>query len=661
MTNSDRSLQWFRFALGALTTLGLVSLVSCGGGGGGTSPPPTPRSIVSLAKVPSGGAQTVSLSNNRLYFANYNRGETLSVSVDGGEIVTHYMSTGSPGSVVHRTPQISILNTETSGSLQALPETAEGIATLSVNQTISSSPQDIVADGTYVYWSEFDNGIAWSSRILRIPLVPTASSPIDISTGASTDRLLPFDLQGIAKIARDGNQLFASEGVTGNIYKIDLSSGSNTTLASGLSTGTLNRIPLAVAGNYLYAVIDSNGNAFGQNGTSILQIDKISGNVTTVATGIIVDGKIKADGGAIYWWDQRGANVVLRRLASQTGQITDLATIATATIYDFIVDGTNVWWFIDASIGNVSIQSVPVTGGIPATLATFDATLGTSYGMAPRAIAADSTSFYWLGQINAIMSLPKTGGIPAVLTREVNSAMTALTLTSTHLVWGENYGGRYGGIRKMPKTGQTTPVSPWSAIFPSMSKHMTVDASTLFWITENFNPTSTGVFSTPVAGGPVQNIGTLDGNGTRVFPYIDALFVAKNTSGGYVISVMPKTGGVDTNVVISNVEIVDLYVVDDVLYFIASDGSSGSVYSYNLNTGQSIQLVQNRPSAKRLYVDTSHVYWSEANVASGGVYRVSRSGGSPETIYTGRSSFDIVGDISRIYWAAGWEVLRTNK
>jgi hypothetical protein len=248
------------FCIGHAHDLEFGEPLGCGGGGGGgvIPTPPPPRTIVSLAKVPGGGAQTVSLSNNRIYFANYNRGETLSVPVDGGEIVTHYMSTGSPGSVVHRTPQISILNTETSGTLQVLPENAEGIATLSVNQAISNSPQDIVADGTYVYWSEFDNGIAWSSRILRIPLVPTASSPIDISTGASTDRLLPFDLQGVAKIARDGNQLFASEGVTGTIYKIDLSTGSYTTLTSGLSTGTLNRVPLAVAGNNLFAVINSN-------------------------------------------------------------------------------------------------------------------------------------------------------------------------------------------------------------------------------------------------------------------------------------------------------------------------------------------------------------------------------------------------------------------
>lgn len=544
-----------------------VTAVNFGVGGGSIG---STGSIVTLAKVPGGGATAATLSNGRVYFTDYNNGRLHSVSVDGGEIVTHYLSTGSPGNIVHLANQIFVLNTETAGILQSLPDTSVGITTLSGSRNISSNPEDIATDGTYVYWSEFDYGGAWSSQVLRTPLVPTASSPVNISSGASTDKLITFPLQGIARIALEVNQLFVSEGVTGNVYKVDLSTGGVSTLASALSTGTLNKLPLAVTGGYLYAVV---------NGATIVQINKSSGGQTTVASGVIIDSKIKSDGNGVYWWEQQQTNLVLRSLTSQTGQITNIVTIPATTIYDFYAEGGNVWWFDSSSSGNVSVNKVAVSGGSAVTVATFDPTLGTNNGMVPRAIAADATNLYWLGQINAILTLPKTGGTPAVVTREVNSTMSAITLTSSHIVWGETYGGRYGGVRKIPKAGQNTPGTVWQVPFPSMPKHMTADATSLYWIEENFNPTSTSVSSMAVADGIVQNLGTLNGNGTRLFPYIDTLFIVKNTGSGYVISAMPRIGGAEVNVVTSNAPIDDLYVIGGILYFISYD-----VYAYNLNT-----------------------------------------------------------------------------
>lgn len=640
-----------------------ILLQACGGGGGGggggaaggSSAPTlvTSHPIMILAQMPSGGGFNVTLDNGRVYFSNYNTGEVKSVAVTGGEIATHYKMFAAFGNVIHRGNQIFALQTQTAGELLALPDTAVDMSTLSANQNASSRTEDTVNDGTYVYWSEYDLA-ALTSSVWRIPLTPTGSSPIDPVSGASMDKLIGFTLNGKTRIALDGNKLFVSESGTGNIYKVDLATRQATTLTTAIAAGsTVMPIPLTAASGNLYALI---------NGTTIVQINETNGGKTAITTTATLASRVKSDGNAIYWWETpppTGA-AQLRQYSSQTGLTTNLAIFpgySITPVYDYDIVGGQVWWLRPDSLGNVLVQHVPVSGGTPTTVTTFNPVIsvGSSVSMTPQLVAADATNVYWTSSAGTL-TLPQTGGIPAYVTHH-DTFPSSITLTSSGIVLGGSF---QTGITTIPKTAQPpAPTAVRQTVFPSMPINMTADTFSLYWATENFNPTTSTLSSKLASNGAINNLGTMTGNITRAFPYMNALYFVKQTPTGYTVSYIPSNGGAEVVLISSNGQISDVFVANNIVYVVA-----GAVYAFNLSSQTLSTLVASRPNANRLYVDSNHVYWTEASPvgsATGGVYRTPLTGGAIETIYSGYPSWEITGDGTRIYWAAGWEILSTNK
>lgn len=637
-----------------LPILFTLLLQACGGGGGGGSAPaPATQGhpLTILAQVPSGGGFNVTIDNGRVYFSNYNTGEVKSVAVTGGEIATHYSIFAGFGNVVHRGNQIFALNTSSAGSLLALPDTAVDMSRLSANQNAASKTLDVVNDGTYAYWSEYDLA---TSSVWRAPLIPTGSSPIDPVSGASTDKLIGFPLNGLARVVLDGNRLFVSESGTGNIYKVDIATRKVTTLTTSIAAGsTVMPIPLTAAGGNLYALV---------NGATIVQINETNGGATAIATTVALASRVKSDGNAIYWWETpppTGA-AQLRQYSNQTGLTTSLVMFpgySVTPVYDYDVVGGQVWWLRPDSLGNVLVQHVPVSGGAPVTVSTFNPVIsaGSSASMRPQLVAADSTNIYWTSSAGTL-TLPLTGGAPAYITHH-DIFPSSITLTNSGIVLGGSF---QTGITTIPKTAQPpAPSTVGQAAFPSLPIYLTADTSSLYWTTENFNPTTSTLSSKMAPNGPANNLGSTTGNVTRVFPYMNSLYLIKQTATGYTVSSMPNIGGAEVALINSNGQISDIFVANNVLY-----ATAGAVYAFDLSNRTLSTLVAGRPSANRLYVDNNHVYWTEASPvgsATGGVYRVPLAGGVSDVIYSGYPSWEITGDGTRIYWAAGWEILSTNK
>lgn len=677
--------QWFRFA--SLTFFLILGACNGGGGGGGSSTSTnssnnnSQHTIVSLAKIDSGGGFSLALANNRIYFTDYNDSEIHSVPVQGGEITTllNYMH-GSLNPLVHKNGTIFSLQTATQGGLYAIPDNVEGITTLSAMQKNGNSTQQIALSGSHVYWIEVDCNIVsstncYSSTIWRAPLTPTSTTPYSQYGGKTTDLVVNKVFIGISQFVMDGNILFVSEGETGNIYRVDVNTGNYTQIASGASLGALRAISLVVTNEWLFALLvePAGGNHF-----KISRIDKITGSnitIATTATGSMSE-KIVSDTQGMYWWQSQSSTAVmdLKRFDSVTAQVTTLASAPLAApnpnpMSQFFSDGINIWWIRYSSVpvglgfvNSYEIEYVPVTGGAVTNVASIDENVMGTVG----ALTADSTTLYWVG-LSSFWKMPKTGGTPVSIPSGIFGkyiGSNKFVVTDTHFVWGEN---GLDAVRKMPKVGVLDPTLLWQPTDRNSSPTaITADDQNIYWTTDDYDPATTNwsisVYSRPILGGVTQRLGTISslGHATRIYQYDDTLLIIRDSLAGGGISKIPKVGGPETELIATNSDgLTDVFVKGGILYFLYS-----GLYAYDINTGNEITLNTDYfPDANRLYIDDSYIYWTEANraFASGAVRRVPLGGGAAETIYSGNWSWDIFGDTKSIYWAAGSEVLSTNK
>jgi hypothetical protein len=282
-------------------------------------------------------------------------------------------------------------------------------------------------------------------------------------------------------------------------------------------------------------------------------------------------------------------------------------------------------------------------------------------------LVGDSTALYWLGP-NGFWKIQKTGGSPTNIPSGIVGKYigpSTFAVTDTHFVWGENYS--LDAVRKMPKTGVPDPTLIWQATDNvteiSQPSAITADDQNIYWVTRDYHVATVSwtisAYSRPIAGGPVQLLSTLTSIGTpvRIYPSADALLIVRDSASGGGISAIPKTGGSEVELISTSQDgLTDIFVKNDIMYILYS-----GVYTYDLNTGNVNTLIDNLFSANRLYVDDSHIYWTEANSGSGAVRRIPISGGTEETIYSGSWSWDISGDAGSIYWATGYEILSANK
>jgi len=255
-----------------------------------------------------------------------------------------------------------------------------------------------------------------------------------------------------------------------------------------------------------------------------------------------------------------------------------------------VVNGGNVYGTTEAggTYSDGTVFSVPTTGGTPTTLATFNGTNGHE----PRAglILSGSTLYGiteaggpafegGLGGFGTVFSVPITGGNPTVLTsfNGTNGAglIGGLTLSGNTL-YGTTFegptnipqngnGDGYGTVFSVPTTGGTpTTIASFNGTNGDLPEtSLVLSGSTLYGTTNSGGPTysdsanSIGdgtVFSVPITGGDPTVLASFNGtNGNGPFGNLtligSTLYGTTNSGGangdGTVFSV-PTTGGAPT-------------------------------------------------------------------------------------------------------------------
>lgn len=229
-----------------------------------------------------------------------------------------------------------------------------------------------------------------------------------------------------------------------------------------------------------------------------------------------------------------------------------------------------------------------------------------------------------------------------------------------------------GGLHSIPDNAvnATSTTLLWAAGNNVVTMWLVVDDTNVYWFTDDYDiattSLTTNIYSKPLAGGATQHLGTIaGGHAIKISQSIDSLFISTGSSAGGGIYVIQKSGGTAVQVISTTIEGPSgSWVKGDVLYFFYY-----GLYSYNLLTGVLIQIFDTGTNPYlflvdgELYVDDTHVYWTEGYYGQGygAVRRVPIASGPVETLYYGDWCWDITGDGSSIYWTTGKSILKTTK
>jgi hypothetical protein len=106
--------------------------------------------------------------------------------------------------------------------------------------------------------------------------------------------------------------------------------------------------------------------------------------------GVLNPMCVAIDEANVYWTDDKTGSVTT--VPKHGGEVITLASDLNLPS-GIVVDSTNVYW-----IGGGGVQTVPIDGGSPVTLATLAGGVG---------IAVDDTSLYWTTSSGVVKLTPK--------------------------------------------------------------------------------------------------------------------------------------------------------------------------------------------------------------------------------------------------------------
>ncbi len=305
----------------------------------------------------------------------------------------------------------------------------------------------------------------------------------------------------------------------GTIFSVPVTGGTPTPLALFNNTDGGNPYGnLTLSGSTFYGMTETGGQ---QGGGTVFSIP-VTGGTPTVLLSF------------------NGANGV-----APTGSLTPSGS----TLYGATQDGGNL--SLNGGAGDGTIFSIPMTGGAPTTLFNFDGTNG-EHPTGNMTLSADGSTLYGMtsgGGLNnegTIFSIPVTGGTPTTLfsfngTDGESPTFNGLTLSGSTL-YGMTYHGGLNGdgaIFSIPVTGGSPTLLasfdgangalPWG--------NLTLVGSTLYGMTQDGGNLSLNggagagtIFSIPVAGGTITTL--VDFNYTNGANPIGSLTLSGSTLYG---------------------------------------------------------------------------------------------------------------------------------
>ena len=178
---------------------------------------------------------------------------------------------------------------------------------------------------------------------------------------------------------------------------------------------------------------------------------------------------------------------------------------------------------------------------------------------------------------------------------------------------------------------------------------MAVDSSYVYWANDDY--VSGGIQKVLTIGGTVATLAPL----AKTFP----LYLAVDTSSAYVaadqVYAIPLGGGTPTAIAGGLGAISEVRVDPTYAYFVAGQ-KPGGVYRVS-KTGGTVTTLATSSRPNDLAVDTNYVYWSDPD--DGTISRVPLAGGAVTTLVSGTfGATHLVMDAANLYWIASYRVMQ---
>jgi hypothetical protein len=289
------------------------------------------------------------------------------------------------------------------------------------------------------------------------------------------------------------------------------------------------------------------------------------------------------------------------------------------------------------------------------------------------AIAADSTSVYWLVENDslptdasvweamAVMKRP-LGGTPLTLVAG-DYVPVAITVDATSVYWAATWTNDYpnyatdGLILKVP-LGGGTPITLASEL-DSDPQCIAVNANSVYWMT-----TQSTVMSVPLGGGTPTTLATGQltcGNGVGLAVDSTDLYWTTGEQGS--VMTMPIGGGAATTLFYDWWSDNGGIAVDGTSVYWAN-GSAGALMSVPVHGGTPTTVASSQYTPSGVAIDSASIYWTDP--WSGAVARAPLSGGTVTTLAFGvpwaePGTYAIASGGGYVYWTNGSSVIGTPK
>ncbi len=254
-----------------------------------------------------------------------------------------------------------------------------------------NSPQGLAANTGNIYWAEH------GTKTIK---------KMSLATGITTTVIGGMGTTIV--FAVDANYVYFHSNSC-RMDKVSVNGGSSSPVVA--SVGTVGQI--VVSGSYAYWTATG----------VILKVNITTGQETTLASGLNNPTRLAVDDTSVYWVEQNIAGAV-KKVGINGGAVTTLAS-GLNNPFDIAVDATSVYWTEYNAAG--AVKKTPINGGSVTTLAGALSS--------PSYLAVGSSNVYWTDTgTTTINAVSKNGGSTNVLSAEA-SFIYGIATTATDVIW----------------------------------------------------------------------------------------------------------------------------------------------------------------------------------------------------------------------------------
>jgi hypothetical protein len=273
------------------------------------------------------------------------------------------------------------------------------------------STNNLAADSTHVYWSNYEGTVMAVSVMDRATTVIAAASP-DVAVAVDATSVY---------WTTEPQDILASPTVPEAIEKAPLCGGAITTLATAFD----------LFSSYTTLAVNDTSVFFGSY--TVVAAPLVGGGTRVTLIADQIGNALAVDATNVY--NQRGNETdsvawPLVKTPLAGGTPVTLAPLGSYAISAVTVDATNVYWTEYSPHGENSgvVMSVPIAGGVATTLA--------AHRPGPKWMAIDSTYVYWL-EHNDVLKAPLSGGGLVTTLATSGSYFTGVAVTDASVVWSD--------------------------------------------------------------------------------------------------------------------------------------------------------------------------------------------------------------------------------